>query len=125
MQADSSIERMSDVMATETKHITVVDECPGSLQLQHTALLATLNEKIDTLLERQKEIHVAVYGNGEDGLKTKVDRLEQSEGRNRRWVWVAGAAALSAIAAHFIKAILIIAVLCGIAMTAGCMPYIH
>ncbi len=40
----------------------------------------------------------AIEGNGTPGLKTRVDRLEQTEESRRRWAGIVGATAFSGLA---------------------------
>lgn len=53
--------------------------------------------KIMQLCEQVNRIDVAIRGNGEPGIKTRLDRLERSEVVRSRLQWIVAAATVSLI----------------------------
>lgn len=53
-----------------------------------SAKLAVIEDKVDRIDSKIDDIIYAIHGNGDPGLKTRVDRLEQN---HSRFKWVAGA----------------------------------
>lgn len=66
---------------------------------------AVLADKIDVLAGEVKHISEMLNGNGQPGLKVRIDRLEQTEG-NRKWglrtIWAAVVSLVLAVAAEWV-----------------------
>lgn len=48
--------------------------------------LGELAEKAETLEREMGQVSYAIFGNGEPGIKTRLDRVEQNEARRMKWV---------------------------------------
>ena len=60
--------------------------------------LGRIEGKLNSVVKLQDEHHTTLYGNGAPGLKTRVDRLEQTEATRSKLVWIAVTAAGTALA---------------------------
>ena len=57
-------------------------------------------ERIEGKLDR---ISLSLHGNGEPGMRLRLDRLEQSERRRGRFLWVVVSCTIAAIVAAIFK----------------------
>lgn len=69
------------------------------LEIRQT--LGRIEGKLDSFMKRQDEHHSTLYGNGAPGLKTRLDRLEQTEATRSKLVWLA----ITAAGTAFLKSI--------------------
>lgn len=63
--------------------------------------LGRIEGKLNAVVQRQDEHHATLYGNGAPGLKTRLDRLEQTEATRSKLVWVA----ITAAGTAFVKSL--------------------
>jgi hypothetical protein len=69
----------------------------GEMREELSRLTSAFKEGTHDVLELVKKHNETLYGNGRPGLTTRLDRLEQAEGRRSRGVWVVAAAVVGVI----------------------------
>jgi hypothetical protein len=59
--------------------------------------LSIINVQLQSFIDSNQKLHKEIYGNGGEGMKIKVDRLEQSQAKNSRTVQAVISACVSTI----------------------------